>query len=468
MVAIALAFPVQASEASLVVARRPSVYVKDASTNAAIPGASVYLDGSYAGTADSSGAFAIQSASASLQLTVEMEGYNVYQTTVDATGVRVLTVYLKQSSVVLIVATDGSGDYSSIQQAIDALPAQGGEIQAKDGTYHEAISIQKSNVALRAIGTNVIVRVDKASTNGILVGNSQQGQSGVLIEGLHIIGEGTPTWDDGRGIWIYKSAHSIISRVRVENMGSSGVSMREATSITVEDSEISNCRMHGVELYGSSDNLIVRTLSHDNGLTNFMVYSPSSTLSSQRNKFVACVSRNPYDNGFYVDVGSDENEITGSRSEDATNVYDGARGGSGIMVKSNRNIIADNTITHCRVGIQLTEGASYNHILRNTVTRSVAVIDGSGTGILINDSTKTDSPCTSNEISGNRTQDNERDGIEMGTRAQVNSITDCVMNNNARHDLTIYGSGNSGTRNIYSTSYIADASNMIDPPLPLS
>ena len=46
------------------------------------------------------------------------------------------------------VAKDGSGDYSSIQTAIDALPEAGGTILVRSGEYREKIVVHRNNVHL--------------------------------------------------------------------------------------------------------------------------------------------------------------------------------------------------------------------------------------------------------------------------------------------------------------------------------
>lgn len=49
----------------------------------------------------------------------------------------------------IIVALDGSGDFASVQQAVDALPDTGGEILVRPGTYRESVTIRKPHVLLR-------------------------------------------------------------------------------------------------------------------------------------------------------------------------------------------------------------------------------------------------------------------------------------------------------------------------------
>ncbi len=53
-----------------------------------------------------------------------------------------------------VVATDGTGDFTDIQSAIDALPDEGGVVYIKEGTYTitSTITINKDNVALIGAG----------------------------------------------------------------------------------------------------------------------------------------------------------------------------------------------------------------------------------------------------------------------------------------------------------------------------
>ena len=48
----------------------------------------------------------------------------------------------------IIVAADGSGDYKSVQQAVDALPQTGGTIRIRPGVYREIVIIAKNHVRL--------------------------------------------------------------------------------------------------------------------------------------------------------------------------------------------------------------------------------------------------------------------------------------------------------------------------------
>ncbi len=55
-------------------------------------------------------------------------------------------------SVTLSVAAGGGADYTSIQRAVDAAPAEGAVISIAPGTYREVVHVRKPNLVLR--GTN--------------------------------------------------------------------------------------------------------------------------------------------------------------------------------------------------------------------------------------------------------------------------------------------------------------------------
>ncbi len=66
----------------------------------------------------------------------------------------------------LYVAEDGTGDYYSIQRAIDMAPAGGAVISVAPGTYHEVLTINKPNMVLRGPyedASKTVVVADKSS-----------------------------------------------------------------------------------------------------------------------------------------------------------------------------------------------------------------------------------------------------------------------------------------------------------------
>jgi polygalacturonase len=70
----------------------------------------------------------------------------------------------------LYVAADGSGDFYSIQQALDVAPANGAELLIGPGTYRETISVTKPNIELRGS--------DPDAAKTIIIFNKSAGTSG--------------------------------------------------------------------------------------------------------------------------------------------------------------------------------------------------------------------------------------------------------------------------------------------------
>jgi len=70
----------------------------------------------------------------------------------------------------LYVAADGTGDYYSIQKALDAAPDNGATLRIAPGTYRESISITKPNIELRGSNPDaartIIVFDKSAGTSG--------------------------------------------------------------------------------------------------------------------------------------------------------------------------------------------------------------------------------------------------------------------------------------------------------------
>ena len=73
----------------------------------------------------------------------------------------------------LYVAADGTGDYYSIQRAIDVAPEEGAVISVAPGTYHEVLTIKKPHIVLRgpypdASRTVVVAANSSGATGGTL------------------------------------------------------------------------------------------------------------------------------------------------------------------------------------------------------------------------------------------------------------------------------------------------------------
>lgn len=145
----------------------------------------------------------------------------------------------------LTVMQDGTGDFTSIQDAVDAA-AEGAVIVIAPGMYSESIEL-RSGVTLRGAGPDSTT----LQYSGLGWGVEAEGLSGAVIEGLSIDGPTTVNVADSSltiadckflpssKLGIYVTSVSTLSLVRCEISGrtSGGVFARDST-ITVQDCHI--------------------------------------------------------------------------------------------------------------------------------------------------------------------------------------------------------------------------------------
>jgi len=127
----------------------------------------------------------------------------------------------------IIVAADGSGDYTSIQDGIDALPATGGVVYIKEGTYNitEAINLFTSNIALMGAGAStnitttdniVMIFVGQIAGPAITANNC-------IIDSIHLTGAGA-AHANNYGIIMARGSNLRLSNCLVEACGAHGFS----------------------------------------------------------------------------------------------------------------------------------------------------------------------------------------------------------------------------------------------------
>ena len=95
----------------------------------------------------------------------------------------------------LTVAADGSGDFATLQQAVDSLPEAGGTIHIKPGVYREAVEI--TNPHVRILGdpqnpSSVVIVYDKSAGTSGGTFNSQT----MLVTGDDFLADGITIQND--------------------------------------------------------------------------------------------------------------------------------------------------------------------------------------------------------------------------------------------------------------------------------
>jgi len=79
------------------------------------------------------------------------------------------------------VALDGSGDFKSVQDAIDAAPPEGWVIRIKPGTYREVIVVNKAHISLLGLGLDPAQVVLTYDLNNGAVGSTFKSASTTVI-----------------------------------------------------------------------------------------------------------------------------------------------------------------------------------------------------------------------------------------------------------------------------------------------
>jgi len=275
---------------------------------------------------------------------------------------------------------DGTNDQEEIIQALNALPANGGEVVILDGTYNitASINVPKNNVSLRGNGNATILKRMYNSTNadsgptarGLITLNEK---SGCKIQGLQIDGnKATYTASYNYGIYLYSSSDNTITSNTCNNNGK-GIYLSSSGNNTVTDNTCSN-NEEGIYLDLSNNNTITGNACNNNNYNGIFLYSSSNNmvtcntcnnnyygifLYSSSNNTVTCNTCNNGNNGIRL-YSSSNNMVTGNT---CNNNYYGIH-----LYSSSNNTITGNTCNNNDCGINL-DSSSNNTVTGNTCIR---------------------------------------------------------------------------------------------------
>ncbi len=149
----------------------------------------------------------------------------------------------------VIVAGDGSGDYTDIQDGIDALPANGGYLFIKAGTYtlSAGLVVAKSNVRICGAGSATIITQGAAANLELMtLGDGASEYTNIILDGL--------TFDGNKAD---------------NTTGSAIVCLAKVTNPTIK-----NCIIHDVIYYGINgqandrDGMVVENCTFEDVMRN--------------------------------------------------------------------------------------------------------------------------------------------------------------------------------------------------------
>ena len=154
----------------------------------------------------------------------------------------------------IVVALDGSGDFTSIQEAVDAA-AKGDTVFLKPGRYEQDLTIHsKDQLKLVGAGQDKVVLNGREDLVGVLhVGKWPYGASNIEISDMTINEHG------GHAVGLFNGRGVLLKRLTVNGM---------LFSQQVEDARIEDCTIGGSETTGvqfaDSQAVVIGNFIHDN------------------------------------------------------------------------------------------------------------------------------------------------------------------------------------------------------------
>lgn len=239
----------------------------------------------------------------------------------------------------VVVAADGSGNYTDLASAVTALPSTGGMIFVKEGTYAltAAVVIDKPNVLIQGAGALSRFVIDGLAA-GIQVDGSGSGSiEGVQIENLGFDWSSDPGAGDNAAITVAYAAGTKLSDLHI----------KDTFGITTP---------HGVVLLEGASDTRVRRVYGEN-LERILYGNPSA--AAQRGIFDVRGTNCKY--GVYLEAGCDFSLIT-----DCDVVGNGGVGSYGVYIDAGSDDVVVNAcdISAFMIGV-------YTDAIGTVVTGSV-------------------------------------------------------------------------------------------------
>jgi hypothetical protein len=159
-----------------------------------------------------------------------------------------------QAGKTIVVALDGSGDFTSIQEAVDAA-AKGDTVFLKPGRYEQDLTIHsKDQLKLVGAGQDKVILIGREDLVGVLhVGKWPYGATNIEITDMTINEHG------GHAVGLFNGRGVVLKRLTVNGM---------LFSQQVEDARIEDCTIGGSETTGvqfaDTQAVLVGNFIHDN------------------------------------------------------------------------------------------------------------------------------------------------------------------------------------------------------------
>jgi len=301
-----------------------------------------------------------------------------------------------RGSNILYVGGNGSGNYSSIQDAIDNA-SDGDTVYVYNGTYYENIVI---NSSINLVGE------DKYST--VIDGGRNDDVVDIVTDSVCVSGftiqNGALFWYATAGVRIKDSAFNIIENNIIQD-NDAGVWTWDGNNTTVSNNIIKKNLKSALWIDGKN-NVIDNNSITDNGWDGIVFLDCSNSLISN-NSISSSAS-----NGIYLGR-SHHNRI-------CDNVITKCKAGIFLPGVSSYNVVSRNIITDTTTYDGITLGGSYNVVSENTL------INNAESGIRVSNS-------SFNMITKNIVKDSKYFGIWVKINSSDNVISQNTFINNPVH-----------------------------------
>lgn len=264
----------------------------------------------------------------------------------------------------IVVAADGTGNFTDLQDGIDALPAGGGAVYMKEGAYNinAQIVINKSNVSIFGSGRSTILR----GANGIVLFYTDT-KNYLSIRDLYFTNIGGQAPDEG--IRLENSIGSFIESCWIDNMTGLGIGLVGTTTGTT----IRNCHIQvtGAAIGLKGNDGVIESCYLDGGQ-----YGIFADWGADRYRFIGNIIINSTIRGVWG-AGFNDCSFTANYIGESTN--DGV-----LLQNSNRNTFTGNNIVNNGGdGIEIVAGCDRNLIVANTIYNNAGLaINDNGTNTL--------------------------------------------------------------------------------------
>ncbi len=362
------------------------------------------------------------------------------------------------------VATDGTGNYATIQSAVKSA-SSGDTIIVSPGTYYENIDINRANLELRSASGNPEDTIIVSNTTGkdvIYVGarsNSKikgftiSGATGATSSGISLnlcngcTIENNKFLNNNMGISVSNSRNSVVSNNIVTNGASTGIYISKSDSTTISGNQVSGYDMSGIKIASSPG---INTISGNNvsqnsgsGVlledTNNQVLE-SNTVSSNGKEGINLarsnkntlknniVSYSGY-NGIRIESSSGNtvlnNEVSGNTTTDNNHGI--------FLYESSNGYVQGNTVSDCEYGIALRTAVN-NSVINNNV-------HDNDRGFYVAYTSR------ENMLSGNKANSNSLNGITLIFSSSNNVVDGNEVNSNGNNGIYLETTNNNKISN---------------------